>query len=143
MAVTLRIWSFDPFKMNIGHASLEVGSGSTGRYMSVWPSGKFDNKGVGVTKKFDFDNEGGDASYKEIFLNLDEQKMIRWWDRLAKTDSLTYSNFMYGFNCMTNAAMLLTCGKGFDPIEDWYQFATIHEHWSLMWFAIGVKSAGW
>ena len=143
MAVVLRIWAFNPLKGNIGHASLEVGQGSSGRYMSVWPSGRFDNKGMKVSKKFDFEQEDGEAWYQDTFLSLDEQKMIRYWDRLSSTNSLTYSNFMYGFNCMTNAAVFLTCGMGLDPIEDWHMFATVHEHWSLMWFANGMKLKGW
>ena len=143
MAVVLRIWAFNPLKGNIGHASLEVGQGKSGRYMSVWPSGRFDNKGMKVSKKFDFEQEDGEAWYQDTFLSLDEQKMIRYWDRLSSTNSLTYSNFMYGFNCMTNAAMLLTCGGGCDPIEEWYRFVTIQEHWSLLWYATSMKSQGW
>ena len=69
--------------------------------------------------------------------------MIRHWELLVSTNNLTFSNFMYGFNCMSNAAMLLTCGMGKDPIDEWYRFCTIQEHWSLMWFAIGMKGAGW
>jgi len=141
MAVILRIWAFKG--LTIGHASLEVGSGRTYRYMSVWPSGNFDNKGISATKQFDMEQESGDAWYKDTFLTLNEPKMIQYWDRLKSTNSLTYSNFVYGFNCMTNAALFLTCGMGLDPIEDWYMVATIHDHWSLMWFANGMKLKGW
>lgn len=47
MVVTLRIWAFKPQSLAIGHASLEVGvEGEPGyRYMSVWPSGNWDNRG--------------------------------------------------------------------------------------------------
>jgi hypothetical protein len=143
--VKLRIWSFDPLLLNIGHASLEVVQKGTNnyRYMSVWPSGRFDNKGTTVSKAFDLEQEGGDCWYQITFSNLDEIKMIKYWDYLSKNNSLTYSNAMYGFNCMTNAALFLLVGKGLDPIENAWNLLTIQEHWSLMWYAKGMKWKGW
>lgn len=139
--VILRIWAFKPQSLAIGHASLEVGveGDSNYRYISVWPSGKFDNKGSAVTKAFDFKEEGGDSWYQESYLRLNERAMAHYWDRLALTNSLTYSNFMYGFNCMTNVALFLMVGQGYDPIDDIWRIVTIQEHWSLMWFSKGVK----
>ncbi len=98
---------------------------------------------MSATKKEDFEAEGGEAWYQDTFVTLDEQKMIRFWDSLAPTNSLTYSNFVYGFNCMTNAAVFLLCGMGLDPVEDAYTVLTIQEHWSLMWFANEMKLKGW
>ena len=140
--VTLRIWAFKPQSLAIGHASLEVGVEGTPnyRYMSVWPSGKFDNKGTAVTKKFDLSEEGGDSWYQQSYLRLNEWAMNNYWDRLVSANSLTYSNFMYGFNCMTNAALFLMVGQGYDPIDNAYRLLPIQDHWTLMWFSKGVKS---
>ncbi len=142
--VRLRIWAYNPLKNNIGHASLEVGELNRPgyRYMSVWPA-QGANKGRSVTKKYDFEQEDGDCWYQVMYSNLDEAKMLKYWDYLNNNNSLTYADTMYGFNCMTNAALFLIVGKNLDPIEDVWQIMTIQEHWSLMWFSKGMKWGGW
>jgi hypothetical protein len=96
--VTVFVWEM--FKTGVGHASMFVNGPSGKAYISWWPSASTDelhkasngvfSAGLVHSMHSDIKHEQGNADWaSKPLVDLDENKIIKWWNQIAASPNLT------------------------------------------------------